>query len=74
MKKEEALKNCIECIIEYGYISEDGILDECDEDMELVKFCWEELDKIFENGDFTIEDSDVTMENLLTIIENLNKE
>jgi hypothetical protein len=67
MEKKEALKNCLECIIEYRYISEDGILDVCDEDMRLVRFCKKELDKIFGNGD-------ATRENLLTIIENLKKD
>jgi hypothetical protein len=67
MEKKEALKNCLECITEYGYISEDGILDVCDEDMRLVRFCRKELDKIFGNGD-------ATRENLLTIIENLKKD
>ena len=37
MKKLEALKNCLDCIEKYEYISEDGVLDECDEDMSLVE-------------------------------------
>ena len=66
MEKKEALKNCLECITEYGYISEDGILDVCDEDMGLVRFCRKELDKIGKNGG-------LTMENLLTTLETLKK-
>jgi hypothetical protein len=53
MNKKEALQNCLDCIKEYGYISEDGVLDECDENMKLVKFCRKKLDKMVENGSLT---------------------
>jgi hypothetical protein len=53
MNKKEALQNCLDCIEEYGYISEDGVLDECDENMKLVKFCRKKLDKMVENGSLT---------------------
>jgi hypothetical protein len=55
MKKLEVLKNCLDCIEEYGYISEDGVLDECDENMSLVKFCRKKLDEMVEKGELTNE-------------------
>ena len=51
MKKEEALKVCIDNINEYGYISEDGILDICDEDSKLVRYCHKQLTKLMNNGE-----------------------
>ena len=55
MKKLEALKNCLDCIEKYEYISEDGVLDECDEDMSLVRFCRKKLDEMVEKGELTNE-------------------
>ena len=46
MSKDKALENCIYMINEYGYISYDGILDECDEDVKLVKYCIKQLQKL----------------------------
>jgi hypothetical protein len=51
MSKEEALKVCIDIINEHGYISEDGILDVCDEERELVRYCFEQLIKLDESGE-----------------------
>jgi hypothetical protein len=34
-------------------VSEDGVLDVCDEERELVVFCIENLDKMLVNGDLT---------------------
>jgi len=55
MEKEKALQNCLWAVKEYGYISEDGVLDVCDENMELVRFCMSELNKMVENGRLTSE-------------------
>lgn len=55
MSKEEVLQNCLYYIEEYGYISEDGVLDECDEDMSLVRFCRKKLDEMVEKGTLTHE-------------------
>ena len=55
MTKLEALKNCLDCIEKYEYISEDGVLDECDEDMSLVRFCRNKLDEMVEKGELTNE-------------------
>ena len=46
MTKKEALKACIEQGNEFEFLSYDGILDICDEDQELVKFCIEELERM----------------------------
>jgi len=56
MTKNEAFEECLSIIKEYGYISEDGVLDVCDEEMELVDFCREHLDKMLKNGDLTNEE------------------
>ena len=45
-EKKELLQNAIEQIAEYGYISWDGLLDLCDEDMDLVNWLGEELVKL----------------------------
>ena len=55
MTKNEALEECLRIIKKYGYISEDGVLDVCDENMELVRFCMSELNKMVENGRLTSE-------------------
>ena len=55
MNKKEALQNCLDCIKKYEFISEDGVLDVCDENMKLVRFCIEGLDKMVENGSLTSE-------------------
>lgn len=55
MNKKEALKNCLSTIEEYGYISEDGVLDVCDEQMSLVRFCHKKLDEMVKNGELTNE-------------------
>jgi hypothetical protein len=53
MTKNEALEECLRIIKKYGYISEDGVLDVCDEERGLVVFCIENLDKMLVNGDLT---------------------
>jgi hypothetical protein len=44
--KKEALQNAIEQCNEYGYISWDGLLDLCDEDMVLGRYLIKELKKM----------------------------
>ena len=51
MSKEEALKACIDIMKEYGYISEDGILDVCDEESKLVRYCHKQLIKLMNDGE-----------------------
>ena len=50
MSKEEALEACIYIMNEDGYISWDGILDVCDEEMELVRYCEKQLQKLIDEG------------------------
>jgi hypothetical protein len=58
MEKQELLQEALDIIKEYGYISEDGILDLCDEEMELVDYIHEQLSKMVENGELTNEQYD----------------
>jgi len=51
--KEEVLKMCIEQGNKYESLSYDGILDICDEEIELVDFCMEELEKLANNGEIS---------------------
>ena len=44
--KKEALQNAIEQGKEYGYISWDGLLDLCDEDMVIGRYIIKELKKM----------------------------
>jgi hypothetical protein len=44
--KKEALKNAIDEGNEYGYISWDGLLDLCDEDMVIGRYLIKELKKM----------------------------
>ena len=44
--KKEALQNAIEQGKEYGYISWDGLLDLCDEDMVVGRYIIKELKKM----------------------------
>ena len=53
MSESKALERCLWVIKEYGYISEDGILDMCDEEMKLVSFVHKKLTKMVENGELT---------------------
>jgi hypothetical protein len=55
MIKQELLQEALDIIKEYDYISEDGILDLCDEEMELVDYIHEQLSKMVENGVLTNE-------------------
>jgi hypothetical protein len=56
--KKQALENAIEQGNEYGYISWDGLLDLCDEDMNVGRHIIKELEKLKENNkiDFDISD------------------
>jgi hypothetical protein len=58
MNKQELLQAALDIIKEYDYISEDGILDLCDEEMELVNYVHEQLTKMVENGELTNEQYD----------------
>jgi hypothetical protein len=53
MTKQEALQSALYQIKEYGFISEDGILDVCDEEMKLVNYVHNQLAKMVENGELT---------------------
>ena len=53
MTKQEALQVALDQIKEYGFISEDGILDLCDEEMKLVKYVHKQLAKMVENGELS---------------------
>ena len=46
MTKKEVLNECIEIIKEFGYISIDGILDECDEDPKIFNYCIKKLNEM----------------------------
>ena len=56
--KKEALQNAIEQGKEYGYISWDGLLDLCDEDMVIGRYIIKELKKMKDANviDFDIDD------------------
>jgi hypothetical protein len=58
LSKKQALENAIEQGNEYGYISWDGLLDLCDEDMNVGRYIIKELEKLKENNkiDFDISD------------------
>ena len=58
MNKQELLQAVLDIIKEYDYISEDGILDLCDEDMELVDYIHEQLSEMVKNGVLTNEQYD----------------
>jgi hypothetical protein len=53
MTKQEALQSALDQIKEYGYISEDGILDICDEKISLVNYVHKQLAKMVENGELS---------------------
>jgi hypothetical protein len=58
MNKKQALQNAIEIGNEYGYISWDGLLDLCDEDMTIGKYIISKLEQMKKNGkiEFDIEE------------------
>jgi hypothetical protein len=58
MEKQELLQEALDIIKEYGYISEDGILDLCDEEMKLVNYIHKQLSKMVKNGELTNEQYD----------------
>ena len=58
MNKQELLQAALDIIKEYGYISEDGILDLCDEEMKLVNYVHKQLSKMVKSGELTDEQYD----------------
>lgn len=58
MNKEQALQNAIEQGNEYGYISWDGLLDLCDEDMTIGRYIISKLKQMMKKGEieFDIEE------------------
>jgi hypothetical protein len=58
MEKQELLQEALNIIKEDGYISEDGILDLCDEEMKLVNYIHKQLSKMVKNGELTNEQYD----------------
>jgi len=59
MTKKEALQSALDQIKEYGYISEDGVLDLCDEEMSLVRYVDKHLTKMVENGELSDDEYDI---------------
>jgi hypothetical protein len=57
--KNEILKNAIEQGNEYGYISWDGMLDLCDEDMVVGRYVIKELKKMKDAGEIEFDISDL---------------
>ena len=57
--KSEALKNAIEQGNEYGYISWDGLLDLCDEDMVIGRYIIRELKKLKDKNEIEFDISDL---------------
>ena len=53
MTKKEALQSALDQIKEYGYISEDGVLDVCDEEMSLVRYVDKYLTKMVGAGELS---------------------
>lgn len=53
MTKKEALQSALDQIKEYGYISEDGVLDVCDEEMSLVRYVDKHLTKMVNDGELS---------------------
>lgn len=50
MSKSKALERCLWVIKEYGYISEDGVSDECEDERSLINYCIKELNTMVEDG------------------------
>ena len=59
-EKKEALQNAIEQGNEYGYISWDGLLDLCDEDMVIGRYIIKELKKMKDANDIDFDIDDLT--------------
>lgn len=55
MTKKEVLEQAIEQGNEYGFISWDGVLDICDEDMSLVRYVDKQLTKLVNEKKVTFE-------------------
>ena len=58
-EKLEALKNAIEEGNEYGYISWDGLLDLCDEDMSIGRYIIKELKKMKDNNEIQFDITEI---------------
>jgi hypothetical protein len=54
-EKQELLNEAIEQGNEYDFISWDGLLDLCDEDMKLVNWLDKKLNKMIEQGEIDFE-------------------
>jgi succinate dehydrogenase flavin-adding protein (antitoxin of CptAB toxin-antitoxin module) len=57
--KKEILKNAIAEGNKYGYISWDGMLDLCDEDMVIGRYLIKELKKMKDAGEIEFDISDL---------------
>ena len=57
--KKEALQNAIDEGNEYGYISWDGLLDLCDEDMVVGRYIIKELKKMKDNNEIKFDISEI---------------
>jgi len=53
--KEQVLQNCIAVGNHYGFISWDGLLDECDEDILLMRYVEEQLTNMKNEGKIEFE-------------------
>jgi len=53
--KEQALQNCIEQGSKYNFISWDGVLDVCDENMRLVNYVQKQLINMKNEGKIEFE-------------------
>ena len=51
MKKKELLQECINQGNYYGFISYDGVLDICDEEMDKVRYCIDKLKRMKDNNE-----------------------
>ena len=58
-RKLKALKNAIEEGNEYGYISWDGLLDLCDEDMSIGRYIIKELKKMKDNNEIQFDITEI---------------
>jgi hypothetical protein len=59
MSKTEALERCLWVIKEYNYISEDGIIDECEDERDLINYCIKKLNTMVEDGKLSDEQWEV---------------
>ena len=75
-EKLEALKNAIEQGNEYGYISWDGLLDLCDENMSIGRYIIKELKKMKDNNEIQFDITEIVqlgVQEEVTYIYNIRK-